>query len=641
MLANAVEAWLQSADGRAGDAQARSESQMPAEQLQVTFQPCGRVVFVLEGTTVLEAAGRAGLTLDTPCGGQGTCGKCRVRLTQGAGKPTVPEGAIFSADELADGWRLACQTRLTEPAVVEVSPTSLFASQHQILAEARTAEAEEVLPAVRKVHLELPPASLEDNAPDLVRIQRALGPVRAELGLLRQLGRRLREGGFQGTAVVTDHDLIDFEPGDTTGECFGAAFDVGTTTVVGALVDLTTGDEVAVESRMNAQVRFGDDVLSRIQQAGDEGRLEALRSAIAETVSEMLGALCEQSGVPRARIYEITFSGNTTMQHLLCGIDPSQLGRVPFVPAFGRALIVPARELGIEIHPRGQAAIFPVIGGFVGGDTVAGMLATRLAEQDAAALMVDIGTNGEIVLACGEDVSAASTAAGPAFEGARISCGMRATTGAIEKIVFDGDVRWSVIGAAEPVGLCGSALVDLAAELLRSGIVTSGGRMLPPEELPASLPDALRRRVSVGDGGQPLFRLVRPAGEGSPGVALTQKDVRELQLATGAIRAGIHVLLEQAGLGIGDLELVLVAGGFGSFIRRSNAQRIGLLPPGIDHRRIHYVGNVSLRGAKWALVSTKARRRAEELARLVRHVQLSQDPAFQEAFAEAMVFPAE
>ena len=611
---------------------------MPDGQVRVTFQPHGRAVFVLPGTKIVEAAARAGLTVETPCGGQGTCGKCRVRVSGEACEPTSAEAQRLSGEDLAAGWRLACQSAICGPCIVEVPESSLFASQHRILEEARTGDAGEVRPAVRKVYVELGTPSLADDAPDLLRLQNAVGPVAAGIDLLRVLGRRLREGAFRGTAVLADDTLIDFEPGDTSGACYGAAFDVGTTTIVGSLVDLCTGREAAIESAVNAQVRFGDDVLSRIQHASAPAGLEELRSAVLGTIGEVLAALCREANVPPERIYEATFAGNTTMQHLLAGIDPAQLGQVPFVPAFGRSLTVSAAELGIVVHARAAALVFPVIGGFVGGDTVAGMLATRLLEQDSPALMVDIGTNGEIVLARDGHVWAASTAAGPAFEGARISCGMRATTGAIEKVVFDDDVRYSVIGDVEPFGLCGSALVDVAAGLLDKGLVASTGRMCLPDDLPGSLPGPLRQRVVVADNGQPAFVLARGRG-GRPDVTITQRDVRELQLATGAIRAGITLLLRQAGLAPADLKRVLIAGGFGSFIRRSHAQRIGLLPPGLGHERILYVGNASLSGARWALVSTRARRRAEELARLACHVELSQDPGFQMEFAEAMIFP--
>ena len=614
---------------------------MSQQQVRVTFQPHGRSVFVLGGTKVLEASARAGLTVETPCGGNGTCGKCRVQVTVGACEPTEVDRALFSETELQDGWRLACQTPICQEAIIQIPASSLFASQHQILTEGRADQPAEIRPAVRKVYLELPEATLEDGAADLLRLERQAGPLKADLGLLRRLPHLLRASGFKGTAVLADHHLIDFEPGDTTSQCYGAAFDVGTTTLVGSLLDLRSGEERSLSSRMNPQVQFGDDVLSRIKYSGSGGRcLHELHSVIAAAVAEMIDEMCADAGVRRECVYELAFAGNTTMEHLLCEIDVTQLGQVPFVPAHARGLVLRAAELGVRIHPRAAAYVFPVIGGFVGGDTVAGMLATRLAAQDGPVMMVDIGTNGEIVLCHDGKIRAASTAAGPAFEGARISCGMRATAGAIEKIVFDGDLRYSVIGNVPPIGLCGSALVDLAAELLTSGLASREGRLLPPNELPPRLPPDLRKRVSVNSEGQTEFLI----SDGSPAsgngrVALTQRDVRELQLAAGAIRAGIAILLRQAGVASSELKRVLIAGGFGSFIRRSKAQRIGLLPADIDHSHITYVGNASLTGARCALLSTNARERAEELARRTEHVELSQDANFQAEFVEAMIFP--
>ena len=612
---------------------------MPETQVRVTFEPHGRAAYVLPGTKVLEAAARAGLTIDTPCGGAATCGKCRVEITRGACEPTDAERGVFDQAELTAGWRLACQTCICRESVIRVPQTSLFADQHQILAERQTEAAGEVLPAVRKVYVELPAPTLADGDADLLRLERQIGPAKADVGLLRELPRKLRGGGFRGTAVLTDHRLVDFEPGDTAGECLGIAVDVGTTTMVASLLDLCSGEELAIVSRLNPQVALGDDVLTRIAHAGASADgLDELHRLVISSVNEMIAELCGQASAAPERIYEIALAGNTTMEHLLCGLDPAQLGEVPFVPIHARGLIVPAAELGLSIHPRGAAYVFPVIGGFVGGDTVAGTLATRLAEASDPVMMVDIGTNGEIVLAHDGKIRAASTAAGPAFEGARISCGMRATAGAVEKVLFDGDLHISVIGDVPPIGLCGSGLIDLAAELLKTGMVSPEGRMLPPEDLPADLAPGLKRRAGLDGDGQPRFLIAEAAG-GADEVSLTQRDIRELQLATGAIRAGVSILLRTAGLKTTDLDRVLIAGGFGSFIRRSNAQRIGLLPADVDHRRIHYVGNASLNGAKWALLSTEARKRAETFARQAEHVELSTDPNFQMEFAEAMIFP--
>jgi uncharacterized 2Fe-2S/4Fe-4S cluster protein (DUF4445 family) len=608
------------------------------DQVRVTFEPHGRAVFVLAGSSVLEAAGRAGLTIDTPCGGTGTCGKCRVQITRGAATPGDADRRLFSDAQLADGWRLACQTTVHAETVVTVPESSLFGGAHQILSARSESGPVEIKSAVRKQYVELAEPTLAENVPDLLRLEHAIGPFKLDLRLARAVPHALRANGFKGTAVLSDHHLLDFESGDTTGACFGAAFDIGTTTMVGVLLDLCTGAQCAMASRMNPQVSYGDDVLSRIRHSEScPDCLEELQQVVISDVAEMIAELCESANVRAEHIYEVSFAGNTTMEHLLCGIDPSQLGQIPFVPVHARGLLFEAGELGLPINPRGMAYVFPVIGGFVGGDTVAGILSTQLLTRPGPVLMVDIGTNGEIVLAHNGNVWAASTAAGPAFEGARISCGMRATAGAIEKIVLGDDVSISVIGNCPPIGICGSGIIDAVAQLVRHGIVTPEGRLLPPDELPGDLAPALAARVHVGEQGGVAFVL---ADHAQASVTITQKDIREVQLAGGALRAGIRLLLRQAGVAPEDVHELLIAGGFGSFIRRTNAQQIGVLPHEIDKHRIKYVGNVALGGAIWALLSSDARRQAEDEARMVIHVELSTSPEFQMEFAEGMIFPA-
>ena len=604
---------------------------MSDSQVQIEFSPGGRTVFVLPGTKMLEAAGRAGCTIDTPCGGTGTCGKCRLQVTAGVCEPTAKEQQIFSDAEIAAGWRLACQTTVCAPTGAIIPPDSLFAGQ-QILTETTGDAHGGVAPAVHKVYVELPCVAPLDSAANLKRLEEQIGEFKIDPEMIRRFSARVQKNGFKGTVVLTDHELIDFEEGDTAEHCYGAAFDIGTTTLAASLVDLRSGESLAVASRMNPQVSFGDDVLSRIAYASDSPEnLEELRQSIVTAIGEMIDELATEATISREYVYEVVFSGNTTMLHILCGIDVSPLGHFPFAPVQDRGLLLGASELGVNIHPGGRAYVFPVIGGFVGGDTVAGLLSTRACESDGPILLVDIGTNGEIALVNDGKIWAASTAAGPAFEGARISCGMRATRGAIEKVVFDDDIDLSVIGNVEPIGICGSGLVDLAAGLLDAGIVTPQGRLLPLEDLPQTLPEPLRKRVRQGE-----FVL----GDNSDSsLTITQRDIRELQLATGAIRAGVNILLRIAALKPGDLHRILIAGGFGSFIRRSHAQRIGLLPSEIEHRKIQYVGNTSLAGARWVLLSTRARQNAERLARLSEHVQLAEDHDFQREFADAMIFP--
>ena len=499
---------------------------MPETHIRVTFQPWARSVFVLAGTKIIEAAARAGLTLSTPCGGAGTCGKCKVMLSQGVHEPTEADQAVFGADQLNQGWRLACQTPIQTETVVHIPEDSRLMGQHQIVVESQTTEATELVPGVRKVYVELPEPTLTDNRADRLRLEAVIGPFDCDLPLLRDLPQKLRKANFQGTAVLEDHHLLDFEAGDTTHRCYGVALDIGTTTMAASLLDLRQGRELAVTSQLNSQVSLGDDVLSRIKHASSEAHgLEQLSQRVRDVIGEMIADLCEQAGVVGQHIYEVCVAGNTTMQHLLCSINPASLGEVPFVPAQARGLTLPAKDLGIPINQGGRVQVFPVIGGFVGGDTVAGMLATDLSDEPGPVLMIDIGTNGEIVLARDGEFWAASTAAGPAFEGARISCGMRATTGAVEKVQFVEDLRYNVIGNVPARGICGSALIDLAAELLRAGMMTSTGQLLGPSELPDSVPGALRQRITQGTKGQAEFVIVPGApGQADVSVVLTQRD---------------------------------------------------------------------------------------------------------------------
>jgi len=609
-------------------------------EVPVTFLPWGKTAYVLPGTRLLEAAVSAGIVIDQPCGGEGICGKCRVMVVRGACEPTSAEQKTLTPDELAAGWRLACQASICAAARVEVPGTSLLDARQQILVQCEKSGEPDLAPTVRKRYVELPEPRRGDDEPDLVRLQEAIGPFEIGLELLRQLPGRLRENQFRGTAVMADGHLIDFEPQDTVRQNYGVAVDLGTTTLAAVLIDLHTGDELAIASRQNPQTRFGDDVLSRIHHCGNTpDGLAELSETVVEAINAMIDELAADAKVPRERVYEATFSGNTTMEQLLCRIDPRPLGEVPFVPATGRGVMLPAAKLGLRMHPRAAAYVLPVIGGFVGGDTVAGILAAGMAEAAGPTLLVDIGTNGEIVLAADGKLWAASTAAGPAFEGARILHGMRGSAGAIEKVVVDGRLRINVIGDVPPVGLCGSGLIDLAAELLRHGVISSVGRIEMPEAGDNELGADLARRI-VPHNGQPAFLLAEESetGTGKP-IVLTQRDVRELQLASGAIRAGIDVLLRQAGVEPETLEAVLLAGGFGNFIRRSNAQRIGLLPGAVEHRKIRYLGNTSLAGARGVCLSRAARQLAEQLARRTEHVDLSISIDFQTAFAEAMIFP--
>ena len=608
--------------------------------VEIRIHPSGRKFSAAKGIPLIEALAECGAVLDAPCGGEGVCGKCRVIVRQGAAPIGPADERLISDAQLTTGMRLACQTLVSGDMEIAIPDTSRLASFHQIVSDsAATAEADGDA-MVRKQQVELNRPERDDDGADEARLAQAIGPFEADLDLLRALPGLLRKERFCGAAVLAGSRLLDFEPGSTAGPAYAVAVDIGTTTLAAELLELPSGEELAVASTLNPQTRFGDDVLSRIQKAGTEEGLAELQAVVVEAIDRMIGQLTEAAAIDRRQIYEVALAGNTTMQHLLCRLDPRFLGEVPFVPAVGSSLSFPASDLPLGIHPRGRAYVLPVIGGFVGGDTVAGMLALELAEQSAPTLLVDVGTNGEIVLAAGGKLWAAATAAGPAFEGARITHGMRAATGAVERVTFSkGRLGIQTIGHAPPVGICGSALIDLAAILLDHGVFGPEGRFRTRTNLPETAPEEIARRVS-DDPDNLAFELVS-AEESGTGAAIVfnQYDVRQLQLASGAIRAGIQLLTKRAGIEPEDLETLHIAGGFGNYIRRAKAQRIGLIPEGIPQDRIRYCGNTSLAGARLSLLSANRRAAADALAARTEHIDLSTDHAFQWTFADAMIFP--
>lgn len=614
--------------------------------IHILFKPGNRSISIEQGITLLEAAARAGLIISTPCGGAATCGKCRVRFVENPPAPIAADLQRLTEKDLDAGWRLACSCRLLHDAVIKIPETVLLGKSHRIQIESGISRTRQTNSTARKIYLKLSPPALHENCADLIRTEAGLKrqgaiaedtALEAPLGVLRELGGALRKAGFEGTATLRRNRLLHFEPGNTSEHLYGAAFDIGTTTLVGALLHLGTGEEKAVTAAMNPQTAYGDDVLSRIAFASQSAAsLRELQECLLVRLRFMLGELCGKAGVNPQHVYEVVFAGNTAMQHLLLGLSPAALGMVPFVPTFGRGIRLDSDEFALGINPAAEIRVFPVIDGFVGGDTVSGILAADLCAQQGPILMLDIGTNGEIVLACQGGLLAASTAAGPAFEGARISCGMRAAEGAIEKAAIDEDLRLGIIGEDTPSGICESGLIDLCGQMLKAGLLQSNGRMASTREMNPNLPERLKNRLRDDPNGVPEFVFYESPEKT---LTLTQQDVREVQLGAGAIRAGIAILLKQANMVPSDLKRVYIAGGFGSFIRRDNAQRLGLIPPDIPHEHIHFVGNMAFIGAQYALLSTDAWAEAERIARTARHVELSLDPDFAQEFALAMQFP--
>ncbi|MFP4202767.1 MAG: ASKHA domain-containing protein [Opitutales bacterium] len=615
-----------------------NEPARPEKRVRVTFQPSGTFVDVIPGTSLLEVAARAGYIIETPCGGSGPCGKCMVRVHEGPSEATELERECFSLEELDQGSRLGCQLSVDHEMEVELFAESLLSDSHKFLMEGVQTTGK-LDPVVSKVYFDLPKPDRELPESDLERLMRVIGDVKVDLIRMRRIPSFMRKNKWRGTAVIAGDFLLRLEQGDTAKDLYGIAFDIGTTSIVGTLMDLARNKELLAISEINPQITYGDDVLSRIMHVCED--LEALvelQETIIGTINGMIRRMAERMGISQNHIYEISVAGNTTMQQLLCGLDCSALARVPFAPVFSNGQRFRAEKLGLRANPDAFVYVFPQIGGFVGGDTVSALLATRLLHRRDTCLLIDIGTNAEIAVCRGQELYATSTAAGPAFEGARIANGMRARIGAIEKVVIDEDVHLNVIGNTRPNGLCGTALIDTAAELLRHGYLDPVGRLVADQDLPSDTPPRIRRRFLGEKSGRRFVLAFENETSFEGEIALWQPDVQELQLAAGAIRAGINIVLRKIGISADELDEVLLAGAFGNFIRRMNARRIGLLPQ-LPCDRIKFIGNVTLLGSKLALLSEDKQQEADLIQRKTRRIDLSMDAEFQREFADAMVFP--
>jgi uncharacterized 2Fe-2S/4Fe-4S cluster protein (DUF4445 family) len=607
-----------------------------AERARVRFEPEGAEVRVPSGTPVFDAASWNGIAIDSTCGGHGTCKKCKVRVVEGELPVSTVDPRAFTPDELNDGWRLACRAPARGELVIEVPPLQtrpkaalVGVGRHVILR-----------PSVQKRHLVLEEPSLEDQRSDLARVMDGLDDLepRVELPVLRTLGKVLRESSFDVTAVVCDDLLIDLEPGDTTARRFALAFDLGTTTVVATLLDLETGQPAAVQSMLNRQQPFGADVISRVSATMlDEGALDALQARAQETLAQLTHEVCAEARVDPGEVYEITVCGNVTMTQLALGMDPEPLSMAPFIVTTHEFPQLLAADLGVPVHTRAPAFVFPSLGAYVGGDIVSGMLATGLTRDKRIRLFIDVGTNSEIALGNQEGVVATAAPAGPAFEAAQIRCGMRAAEGAIEGVtVGEDDLSIEVIGDVEPVGLCGSGLVDAVAELVGAGLLDHSGRYVDEEKAASLAPSLAPRLTKIGD--ERVFVLAWRGNDPADSIYLTQRDIRELQFAKASIATGWRILFGELGMEPEDVSQVLLAGSFGQYLKPASAVRIGLVPR-IALPRIVSAGNVAGEGSKIAALSLRERAEARSIVSEVRYVELSGRSDFNDAFIDQLAFP--
>lgn len=631
---------------------------------RVVFLPSGRRGTVSRGTTVLDAARRLGVDLDSTCGSRGICGRCQVSVAEGehakhgiactseALTPETETERLYAADRgLAAGRRLGCTARVAEDVVIDVPPESQVYRQ-VVRKEADTREIA-VDPVVRLYTVAVEEPALGASRSDATRLLEALAhewdlqDVQVDMHVLRDLQRALRASdtvslaSWHVTVAVHDGSVVTAVWPGFHDAAYGIAFDVGSTTVAGHLCDLRTGEVVGSAGEMNPQIRFGEDLMSRVSYVMlNPGSVKELTRAVRGCLAKLTAELCRDAGVERADVLEVTVVGNPVMHHLLLGIDPTELGGAPFALAVDDALRIPASELGLPVNPGARAYVLPCIAGHVGADTAGVILAEAPHLADEVTLLVDVGTNAEIVLGNRERLLAASSPTGPAFEGAQISCGQRAAPGAIERVRIDPETlepRVKVIGCDDwsddpgfagtrVTGVCGSGIVEVVAELLLAGILTADGT------IDGSL--AARSTRIVPDGR--TFSYVLWAGE--PELRITQNDVRQIQLAKAALHAGCRLLMER--YGIERIDRVRLAGAFGAHIDPVHALVLGLVPD-CDPAGVTSAGNAAGTGARIALLNRAAREEIERVVRDVEKVETAVEPRFQEHFVHAMAIPHE
>ena len=601
-----------------------------------------RRVRIDPGASLLDAAQAAGVGMDATCGARGRCRSCRCKILSGDVSPATMQDTVqLGREEVQERFRLGCQTRpVTDCEVMAMPPKS--EAGHQILTGGAVMDdAGFAIDAGVEKHVVTASLPREEHrqTSDLAQVLAAIDvPVdrRVPIGVMRKIPGELRRQRGELTVTTFNGRIIDVEAGDTSRHVYGMAFDIGTTSIVGTLLHLDTGEQLAAVGSVNPQTVYGGDLMSRIAYAQfDEKKLVTLRAKVLNAINGFIKEACAQAGVSRDHVYKIVVVGNTCMHHIFLGVDVTYVGLAPYAPAVSDGIVVSADELPLKAAPNAQICLLPIVAGFVGADTMACVLATRIYESDELRALVDIGTNGEVVMGSRDRLMACSAPAGPALEGAQIRHGMRGAMGAIEAVGIDDDVHCSVIGSVRAIGICGSGLIDACAKMTRAGVMDGSGRLRPRDR--ERLPPALAARLRTADAGAE-FVLVWDADAGrNEDVTLTQGDIRQLQLAKSAIYSGIVLLQRVMEIDDADLAELMLCGGFGNYINIESAVAIRLLPK-LPLDRISYVGNAAHLGAQMALLSERERTRAEELAQRIEHVALAARPDFQDIFVDGMSF---
>lgn len=627
----------------------------------VRFLPDDKKVMVSKGTDILNAAIAAGVYINSSCGGEGVCGRCKVIVKAGSVQ-SEPTGRL-TKEEIQKGFVLACCATIHSDLKVEIPPSSRLTKQQILTDEVKVerlrgvfSEAGEVekrieleeremfshSPLATKVFLELPLPTLDDNISDLerlyreVRRKRDIPILQTGLANVKKMGRIFRESNWQVTALLGKRnettEIVLIEPGDTSGRNFGLAFDIGTTTIVSELIDLNTKKTLSTKAAYNKQASYGEDVITRMIYAGKEGGLEKLHHLVVDTLNELVLTAASEIGISLSEVTCVMCAGNMTMTHLLLRVDPTYLRREPYVPIANFMPVIRAAEVGIKINPRGLLACIPGVSSYVGADIVAGVLASGINEEKALSMLIDMGTNGEIVLGNREWLVSCSSSAGPAFEGSGVACGVRAMEGAIQEVRIspgDFEVKYSTIGGTKPIGICGSGYIDCLAELLKAGVIDRSGKIRKE----ASSPKIREREEG-------LEFVVVGGDETATGedIIIAQADITNIIRSKGAIYTAAKVLANKIGFELKDIDRIYLAGGFGNYLNIEKSIWIGLLPD-IERDKFKFIGNSSITGAKFALLSYDEMLKANEIAKKMTYIELSVEPSFMNEYTGSLFIP--
>jgi len=623
---------------------------------KITFLPHNVSIEVAPGTSVIQAALDAGVHINASCGGEGVCGKCRVRFEAGSVEGGVSEK--LSAEDVRSGYRLACRSLVTADAAVRIPVESAIDTGvlNRPASPRRTARIREFnfdelkehglfLAPVEKKYLEIPPPSLQDNLPDLTRLigfltlQHGEHRLEADLGVIRKIPEVLRQDDFRVTATLVrpvredgKTRIINLQAGDTSGRSFAIAMDIGTTTVYGQVIDLITGAVRAEHAEFNGQISYGEDVITRIVYAEKPGGLDRIQEVVIATINKILGKIIRRSGVDPEDISTITLAGNTTMTQLLLRINPRCIRRAPYVPAASIYPPIKARDLGMELGDHVTALVYPCVSSYVGGDIVAGVMGSGIYRSEELTLFLDVGTNAEIVIGNKDWLACAACSAGPAFEGGGLKFGMRAAKGAIEDFSLDpGTLEPMIvtIGRVRPKGICGSGLINMVAVMFEMGVIDNLGKFDPGLKTP---------RIRQTDGGREFVVAWKAETQIDRDISISEIDIENLIRAKGAIYSGCMTLLTEVGLGVGDIQRIILAGGFGSFVDLAKAMTIGLLPE-MDPDKVIYLGNGSLLGAKMSSLTNRIRRDVAAVVRKMTNFELSDTASYMDNYIAALFLP--